>query len=76
MTKMQTIILSAFSAPGVTIEWRDIVKVVEAKSKRPIKNWLTGVRNHLQGLLNAGILVRIQDSSIEGYCLVASSVTS
>lgn len=76
MTKMQTIILSAFSTPGVTVEWRDIVKVVEAQSKRPIKNWLTGVRNHLQGLLNAGILVRIQDSGVEGYYLAASSVTS
>lgn len=72
MTKMQTIILSAFR-PGVTVEWHDIMKVVEAKSKKPIKNWLTEVRNHLQGLLDAKILTRVPDIHIEGYVLVDTS---
>jgi len=64
------IILSAFPAPGASVEWEDVVAAVTA-SGLPVKNWLKEVRGPLQTLMDAGKVVRDSSSlEHERYVLV------
>ena len=66
---IQTLLLEAITAEGTP--WPVIVEHIRAD--RQIGNWLT-VRNHLQGLINAGMVARTPDIRNETYVLTQGEV--